>query len=158
MNQKNIYFNISHSGEWVICAVGDFQSGIDIEKVKKSDLSFAKSIYSKEEYEYLLNIPEEEQAKMFCKIWTLKESYVKYIGQGLRTPFNSFFFKFKDENVKLYIDKKEENNLKFFTDKLDELHYLSLCVNKQDEKNVNFNITKLTLSKLLSWSRTINNL
>ncbi|AYK27035.1 4'-phosphopantetheinyl transferase family protein [Clostridium beijerinckii] len=91
VDKNYIYFNLSHSCDWVMCVLGDRPLGIDVEKLKRKDLYLAKSIYSQEEYQYLLNQSQEKMLKSFFKIWTLKESYVKYKGQGLSIPFDSFF-------------------------------------------------------------------
>ncbi|MCL0028295.1 hypothetical protein M1M88_01070 [Peptococcaceae bacterium] len=34
-NTNDLYFNVSHSGEWVVCAIHHHPIGIDIEQVKK---------------------------------------------------------------------------------------------------------------------------
>lgn len=82
-NHKGIYFNISHSGKFVSCAVGNIPLGLDIQFHKGGNfLKTAKKILSGEEW------TEFEEAgctqKNFFYFWTKKESYLKYTGEGIR--------------------------------------------------------------------------
>ncbi|NGP57312.1 4'-phosphopantetheinyl transferase superfamily protein [Paenibacillus thiaminolyticus] len=89
-SELRLYFNISHSGEWIACAVHDAEVGIDVEQIKPIDLSVARRFFSAEEYEQLENERPEGKLKLFYDLWTLKESYVKLRGQGLSIPLDSF--------------------------------------------------------------------
>ncbi|MGG4398229.1 4'-phosphopantetheinyl transferase superfamily protein [Paenibacillus thiaminolyticus] len=89
-SELRLYFNITHSGEWIACAVHDAEVGIDVEQIKSIDLSVARRFFSAEEYEQLENEPPEGKLKLFYDLWTLKESYVKLRGQGLSIPLDSF--------------------------------------------------------------------
>lgn len=79
------WFNLSHAGNYAVCAVSDKEIGIDIEKmrdnIKVTDL--AKRFFSKEEQQAILDCPAEQKLELFTKIWTAKESYFKYTGEGL---------------------------------------------------------------------------
>lgn len=83
---NSLEFNISHSGEFVICSVGYSINGIDIEKIDAGDLSVAERFFNPVEYEILLKCKED----IFTNIWTLKESYIKALGKGLSIPLESF--------------------------------------------------------------------
>ena len=84
---KAFDFNISHAGDWVICAFGDERSGVDIEKVFDIDYRLAESVLTPRELTSLNKLPPHEQNKLFCQLWTLKESYSKQIGMGLGISF-----------------------------------------------------------------------
>lgn len=86
-----IFYNISHSGDYVLCAVSDQPVGVDIEKQKEMDLGIAENFFTKEEYLWLLS--QENETDAFFRLWTLKESYVKWCGMGLSIPLNSFYTK-----------------------------------------------------------------
>ncbi len=77
----NIHFNISHSGNFVVCATDKNPVGIDIEKKQAYNPSIAKRICSDEETTLLEGSknPSEE----FIKLWTAKEAYGKFLGKGL---------------------------------------------------------------------------
>lgn len=72
---ENIYFNISHSGDWVVCAVSDVDVGIDIQKI--TDIDYAK-ISSR----FFPNNDIKTKLSFFS-LWTKKESYLKMLGKGI---------------------------------------------------------------------------
>lgn len=84
----SFHFNISHSGEYVVCAVHDAEVGVDIEKIGPFELQLAKGFFTEEEYKQVLEA--EDGLSSFYDIWTLKESYIKAIGKGLSIPLHSF--------------------------------------------------------------------
>jgi len=85
-----IYFNISHSGNWVVCIINTEEVGVDVQEVKDMDLSIAEHFFSREEKEYLAALEKEEKLSGFYNIWTLKEAYIKALGFGFTMPLNSF--------------------------------------------------------------------
>jgi hypothetical protein len=76
-NLSNIHFNISHSANYVACAIADLPVGIDIEGRRKVNSSVAKRYFTAEE---IKSIHCDED---FFKIWTFKEALGKYTGEGL---------------------------------------------------------------------------
>ena len=90
LNALQIHYNISHSGEFVVCAISDKPVGIDVEKISEANLKMAKRFFTNTEYEYITSKPENEQACAFSEIWTKKESYIKHEGKGLAIPLKSF--------------------------------------------------------------------
>ena len=83
-------FSLSHSGNLVICAVSDKPVGCDVEKIRKAPKGVAKRYYSDTERAYLSRFLEDEYDREFFRLWTLKESYVKMTGEGLRVPFDAY--------------------------------------------------------------------
>lgn len=82
-NHIDINFNISHSGEYVICAMDSAPIGIDIEKEKLRDFETIQShFFAPQEISYLSNCKEFRVQSLFYDIWTRKESYLKAIGTG----------------------------------------------------------------------------
>lgn len=99
---KKVFFNVSHSGEYAICAVADTEVGCDIEKIEKADMKLAKKCFSEHEYESLCGCEtEKERNILFFRYWTMRESYVKALGTGITTPFRSFFIDFDGENPEI---------------------------------------------------------
>lgn len=92
------YYNISHSGEYVVLAYGGQELGIDIEHIRDKDIAVAKRCFTEEEYAYIagenldaVGCPAiENQDERFFRVWTMKESYLKYTGEGISVPLNSF--------------------------------------------------------------------
>lgn len=91
---ENLFFNVSHSGDWIVCGWSEKEIGIDVEKIRPVNLSIAKSQFCSEEYHYIKEI-EGKREERFIQLWTLKESFVKYVGKGLSIPFDSFLIKEK---------------------------------------------------------------
>ena len=98
LKRKDIFYNISHSGKYVTCAISNKIVGIDIQKhIEKFEEII--SFFSISEKEYLASIPFQKLLiKEFFKIWTVKESYVKVLGRGLYKELDSF---------SLFLDKKK---------------------------------------------------
>jgi 4'-phosphopantetheinyl transferase len=89
-NHNNIHFNISHSGDWVVCAVSAKEVGIDVEKIRETNFKIARRFFSNDEVKHLFALPKNQQLEYFFDLWTLKESYLKMLGSGLTKPLSSF--------------------------------------------------------------------
>ena len=86
-------FNISHSDDFVVCAVSDRPVGIDIEKIRPVDLKISKKICTPDElYSLFGHIPDEGEfvrtdnenlLNRFFRMWTKKEARGKFLGKGL---------------------------------------------------------------------------
>lgn len=102
-----IHYNISHSGNYVICAISDEEVGCDIELIKDINLDIAKMFFTKNENEKIQALrTEKEKCDLFYRYWVLKESFIKLIGKGLNKPLNEFEIVIKGK--KIYpLDKKE---------------------------------------------------
>lgn len=83
----NFDFNISHSGKYVLCAIGEYlQVGIDIEEIKKHSLEDFIKVMTSKQWDIINNAPEPY--KEFYKFWTIKESVIKADGRGLSIPLD----------------------------------------------------------------------
>ena len=77
-------FNISHSGNYVICAVNDSPVGADIEQIRDFSVYPDKGFTDKEkDYIFYTNDDKNETNKRFFKIWTFKEAIIKLHGDAL---------------------------------------------------------------------------
>ena len=88
-----LQFNLSHSGEVVLCAVSSAPVGCDIEKIRpRFGDGIAERFFAENEKEYIKEQPDaDKKTSAFYRIWTLKESYVKAVGKGVSAlPFSSF--------------------------------------------------------------------
>ncbi len=123
---NNIHFNISHSGEWVVCAFAEAPVGIDVEKIRKVNFGIARRFFSEEEINDLFSLPEHDQTDHFFDLWTVKESYLKAIGTGLTRSLSSFTVRFHPNDVHLIEDQhRVEVFIQSF--KIDRRHKLSVC-------------------------------
>lgn len=87
---ENVQFNLSHSGNLVICAAGGKAVGCDIEKIEKEPEGVAECFFHRKEAQYLQKFKGPERSAMFFRLWTWKESYVKMTGEGLNLPLQDF--------------------------------------------------------------------
>ncbi len=74
-------FSISHSGEFVVCAISDKAVGIDIEAGLEYKPQLARRFFSAAEQEKIEKAVSRD--KEFARIWTAKESILKFSGTGL---------------------------------------------------------------------------
>ncbi len=82
-------FNISHSGEIVICVLAKNRSiGIDIELMKDIDLNDFNSQMTNSEWSKIQYSPNKTKA--FYQYWCQKEAVIKAHGKGLSIPLKSF--------------------------------------------------------------------
>lgn len=92
-----VEFNISHSGNMVVCIVDMKPVGIDVEQIKHTDLKVAKRVCTREELVYLFgHVPTEQEntyytdpeiLTRFFKLWTEKEAICKLRGTGIESLY-----------------------------------------------------------------------
>lgn len=83
----NLDFNISHSEEYIICAISETNKvGIDIEKIKGLQIYDFENQFSNKEWEEIL---DDNSLKAFYSYWTKKEAFLKAIGTGLKFPLKN---------------------------------------------------------------------
>ena len=128
------FFNISHSGKYVLMAVSTSEIGVDIEEMKNKDMSALVRIFNEAEAKMI------KEHSDFYYLWCAKESLIKCMGltvgkireiPGL--PLNGLkTFKGKDYQCKSFIYDKHivsitrEGNDEFEieTKKVDKLPYI----------------------------------
>lgn len=86
VNHVSFHFNLSHSGDYAVCSVGNMENGIDIEQWSSGNEDISKRFFCEQEHQMVKTYGGD----MFTRIWTLKESYIKAVGKGLSIPLNSF--------------------------------------------------------------------
>ena len=81
---EDVHFNISHSGDYAICAVSDTEVGCDIEKTGDLNMSLAERFFTPEEKSIV------RSSEDFFKIWVKKESVIKCTGEGMSRGLDTF--------------------------------------------------------------------
>jgi len=123
-NVRHFKFNISHSGGYVAIATGRQKVGVDIELKKEIDMSVAKRFFTQNEYEYIRSfVSESDRRDAFYTLWTLKESYIKAVGKGLKIPLNSFELTIGD---KISVKDNTKYNFKFICKRI-EGYAIAVC-------------------------------
>ena len=110
---KNL--SISHDEDIVAIAISDSNLGVDILNPNKNYDLVQKSLGIEDKLE-------------FCKAWTIIESYMKYLGLGLKAGYKNIKVNL-DNNSLLY--KEEPQNVQFKNYQLDT-HVLGLVSERID--------------------------
>ncbi|MDO5145778.1 MAG: 4'-phosphopantetheinyl transferase superfamily protein [Eubacteriales bacterium] len=107
---EGLQFSLSHSGNYVVCAVSDVGIGCDIQKIRPYKEGMIRRFFSREEQEYILGADEEQREERFTILWSRKESYCKMTGEGLTRdlrqislPFAEGFIQRKVEDYRICI-------------------------------------------------------
>lgn len=145
-NFKNFKYNISHSYEIITCVVGEHDIGVDVEYIRNTNLLVAKRFFTKEEYKYIQYFEFSKRIDIFFRIWTLKESFLKAIGTGLKLPLDSFNL-IKDNNI---IDKIIYKDVNYYFKEFlwRDIYRVTVCSNSLDLPNY---IKEIDCNKLIEY-------
>ncbi len=85
-------FNISHSGQYSVCAFSDIGNiGVDIERKRKIEVNDFKRYLTNGDWETIWK--SNDRIESFFRIWTIKESVAKARGKGLSVPLTDIHIK-----------------------------------------------------------------
>lgn len=141
-DMENFAYNMSHSGEWVVVAysydetgtVKDAKVGVDVEKIREftNCEKLAIRFFANEEQEYIFSVKSDaERAARFTEVWTLKESYLKYLGCGLSQSLESFAVDADTGQIQGASGKRVAGVM-VTSFVLGEGYYVSVCSNDED--------------------------
>ena len=93
-------FNLSHSGDFVLCAVCDTDVGVDIEQIKPFRAGLITRWCSQDEADYIRGdhqilegtVQDPEVCARFYRVWTAKEAYAKMTGKGISTDLTQICY------------------------------------------------------------------
>jgi len=150
VNHPEANFNLSHSGEWIVCALSDTTVGVDVEKRQYIIPEVLALCYSKSECRILESLPESEQLDFFYSLWTIKESYVKAIGCGME-------LKFDEASVTLplfgpiQMEKKGklDSSAHFWTGSMDANHSAAICIIDDEPRQVSPTVRSMEMEDFL---------
>ena len=89
---EGVFFNLSHSGQWAVCAIGDGPVGCDVEEIASVREGIAERFFTENEVQHLAQFEGERRNEEFFRLWTLKESYMKMTGEGMSLGLDRFEF------------------------------------------------------------------
>ena len=93
-----MHFSISHTKNYVFCALGENPIGIDAEELDRDiRLALAEKFLSAGEYAQFQNAPDQRRALL--TFWVLKEAAGKCTGEGLQLWPNHTDFSLDDPRV-----------------------------------------------------------
>ena len=81
---EGLHFNLSHTGNYAVAVFSDAPVGIDIEHRRALKQTLLDKCCTKDEQAWIQSQPDKEMA--FVRLWTAKESYVKWSGDGITFP------------------------------------------------------------------------
>lgn len=85
----DVKFSISHSKDMVVCAVSRDEVGIDVELIRDIDMRITKIACTENDKSFIFgdngstDTQDNETVLRFFKLWTAKEAYLKYCGEGI---------------------------------------------------------------------------
>ena len=135
-----ICFNLSHSGSKVILGVSDRAIGCDIEIIHDTPIiqEIARNFFSPEEYQTLMaETDPAARCRLFYRLWTLRESFVKETGLGLYLSLKSFRIHIDPEGLarvqltglpEARFREYVSENVSFFEYNIDERYCCSCCI------------------------------
>ena len=95
---EDLHFSISHTKNYVFCAIGENPIGIDAEELDRDiRLSLAEKFLSPGELEQFQNAPDKRKALL--TFWVLKEAAGKCTGQGINGYPNKTEFSLQDPRL-----------------------------------------------------------
>lgn len=161
----DIFFNISHTDYFAVCAFAACELGVDTEIIGDYPAAVFRKVFTADEAAMIQNAPDESKAQeMFARLWTLKESRIKEAGMGFSmSPIDfSFDIDCSTEPAKIrcseadvyfaqqmvsvqtsdsFIKVNENMNINKINSNA------SVCINTVTDKNLNENLTTDAKSK-----------
>ncbi len=102
-SHREIYFSLSHSGDFIALAISDRDVGIDIEKIRQAKETLVKRVCCENEISAIFS--SENPDETFTEIWTKKEAYLKALGTGIDRELTSIDT--TDETLDFTTEKNE---------------------------------------------------
>lgn len=83
----HLHFSISHSGDWWMCAFSAKPVGLDLQVVQPcAREKLSRRFFHPDEDAFLRQTGYAD----FFRVWSAKESYLKYTGQGITQELRAF--------------------------------------------------------------------
>ncbi len=128
----SLCFNLSHSNNHALIAVGSKSIGVDIESIRmleKNVTEMADYICDPNEKRSLSYLPGTARLLQFFQIWVRKEAYLKAVGIGLRGRLCDVSFSLKvSEMISQVIDDSKRGKEVFYAYDLDIFDNYAACV------------------------------
>lgn len=106
-----IYFNLSHCKEAVVCVISNHPIGIDVESIREFKDSLVNYTMNDDEVREIE--ASENPASAFIRLWTMKEATMKLVGTGIsndmKTVIDTAKYKYTTIDRQRYIYTVCEN-------------------------------------------------
>ena len=87
VGHPEIYFNLSHCKEAVVCAISNHPIGVDVESIREFKDSLVNYTMNDDEVREIE--ASENPASAFIRLWTMKEATMKLVGTGISNDMKS---------------------------------------------------------------------
>ncbi len=117
------YFNVSHSGKYVVLTTANEPVGVDIQIMQRGRNKIASRFFSVDE---CIQIDQSHDPdKTFTQIWSLKEAFLKCIGTGIGQHFRDFSILLNGGNIK--VEQDITDNIYYFKEYNITGYQLAVC-------------------------------
>ncbi len=145
--EQEICFNMSHSGGLAVYAfTRNVQVGIDVEHIRQ--MPDAEEIiarfFSSYENSVFRGLPEDQKQEAFFRCWTLKEAYIKAIGDGLAHPLDQFSVSYAPGEPARLLDSAEARWL--LKDFIPASGYIAAIALEKNGKDFNWQFLEWTMN------------
>lgn len=93
LKDEKLHFNVSHSGDYLAIVISEQPVGVDIQIRKRIKEGMYRKVVQPKEQPLI----GENREWDFLRLWSLKESFVKAEGKGLRIPMKDYWFAKENE-------------------------------------------------------------
>ncbi|MBR3267340.1 MAG: 4'-phosphopantetheinyl transferase superfamily protein [Oscillospiraceae bacterium] len=124
---ENLHMNLTHCTGLAAAAAGTVPLGIDAEVPRTVKEKLLPRLCTQEET-VLIQCAEDKNL-MFSRLWTLKESYAKFTGEGIGLDFSKLGFTPGNSPV---FHHPASGEVQFYQIILNNHHVVSLCVPRGD--------------------------
>lgn len=113
-------FNLSHSGQYVLCSVDDREDagvkvGCDLETIREGREDIAHHYFTEDEYSYVMSGQTSSQRQEnFYRLWVLKESFMKATRRGLGMGLRSFEISFEYMDLPRLVYQPEDIKERYY--------------------------------------------
>ncbi|NLD20558.1 MAG: 4'-phosphopantetheinyl transferase superfamily protein [Clostridiales bacterium] len=119
VNACSLCISVSHSGSYFVCLIDETPVGVDVQQERNAKADkIGRRYFTDQEVEYM----NKEGDAGFFVLWTRKEAYSKYTGNGMEDIL-------KGTSV---IDREDVD---FFDFQLEKGIYCSCCIKKVKDNN-----------------------
>ena len=87
VGHPEIYFNLSHCKEAVVCAISNHPIGVDVESIREFKDSLVNYTMNDDEIQEIET--SGNPASAFIRLWTMKEATMKLVGTGISNDMKS---------------------------------------------------------------------
>ncbi len=155
-----LYFNLSHTSGLISCVISKHRhTGIDVEAIAGGHEDIVQQFFHPQEICDYRALKHPNKIERFYTLWTLKEAYLKAIGQGLHIPLDSFRFLLSTTDgvisAAIHFDDQQEqeknHSFQFFLTQPTNRHQLAAAV--QTSENTTLRERRYSLTQECSFVR-----